>query len=76
MNAVRVGGFVIAAFNAIPVFILLRTFGNLRREFKRHGIGRRESAYTFLSTGGWKGFLLFAGWTLALIAGVLLAVFS
>ena len=76
MNAVRVGGFVIAAFSAIPVFILLRMLGNLRRKFKRHGIGRRESAYTFLSVSGGKGFLLFAAWTLALIAGALLAVFS
>ena len=64
MNAMRVGGIVLAAISAFPVFILLRMFGNVRRELRRHD-GLRV-----------KGFLIVAGWTLALIAGVLLIVFS
>ena len=77
MNAVRVVGFVLAAFSAIPVFILFRVCGNLRRELSKAGIREPELTLQVLSgLGGVKGFLLFAGWTLALIGGVLLAVFS
>jgi len=68
MNASRVGGIAPLLSRVIPVFILFRV-RNLRHEFKHHGIGR-------LSIGGVKGILLIAGWTLTLIGGVLLAVFS
>ena len=32
MNAMRVGGIVLAAITVIPVFILFRVYGNVRRE--------------------------------------------
>ena len=77
MNALRVGGFVLAAFSAIPVFILFRVCGNLRRELSEAGIREPELTLQLLSgLGGVMGFLFVAGWTLALIAGVLLAVFA
>ena len=77
MNAVRVVGFVLAAFSAIPVFILFRVCGNLRRELSKAGIREPELTLQVLSgLGGVRGFLLVSGWTLALIGGVLLAVFS
>jgi hypothetical protein len=38
MNAVRLVGFVLAAFSAIPVFVLFRVCGNLRRELSKVGI--------------------------------------
>ena len=76
MNAMRVGGFILAAFSAIPVFILFRVFGSVRRELSEAGIREPELTLQVLSgLGGVKGFLLVAGWTLALIGGVLLAVF-
>jgi hypothetical protein len=72
----RVGGFVLAAFSAIPVFILFRVCGNVRRELSEAGIREPELTFQVLSgLGGVNGLLLFAG-TLALIGGVLLAVFS
>ena len=77
MNALWVGGFVLAAFSAFPVFILFRVCGNLRRELSEAGIREPELTLQLLSgLGGLKGFLLIAGWTLALIGGMLLAVFS
>jgi len=77
MNALRVGVFVLAAFSAIPVFILFQVCGNLRRELSVAGIREPELTLQVLSgLGGVSGFLLFASWTLALIAGVLLAAFS
>ena len=77
MNAVRVVGFVLAAFSAIPVFILFRVCGNVRRQLSEAGIREPELTLQLLSgVGGVSGFLLVAGWTLALIGGVLLAVFS
>jgi hypothetical protein len=39
-------GSALAAFSAIPVFLLLWMFGNMRRKLRRHGIGRCESEYT------------------------------
>jgi len=77
MNALRVGGFVLAAFSAIPVFILFRVCGNLRRELSEAGIREPELTLQLLSgLGGVRGFLILACWDLALIAGVLLAVFG
>jgi uncharacterized membrane protein YsdA (DUF1294 family) len=77
MNAVRVVGFVLAVFSAIPVFILFRVYGNLRRELSKAGIREPEPTLQVLSgLGGENGLLLFAGCTLAPIGGVLLAVFS
>jgi hypothetical protein len=77
MNAMRVGGLVLAAFSAIPVSILFRVCGNVRRELSEAGIREPElTLQVFSGLGGVKGFLLVAGWTLALIGGVLLAVFS
>ena len=77
MNALRVGGILLAAISAIPVFILFRVCGNIRRELSEAGIREPELSLQVLSgLGGVKGFLLVAGWTLALIGGVLLAVFS
>ena len=77
MNVMRVGGFVVAVFSAIPVFILFRVCGNVRRELSEVGIREPELTLQLLSgLGGVSGFLLIAGWTLALIGGVLLAVFS
>ena len=77
MNALRVGGFVLAAFSAIPVFILSQVCGNLRRELSVAGIREPELTLQLLSgLGGVMGFLFVAGWSLALIAGVLLAVFA
>jgi uncharacterized membrane protein YsdA (DUF1294 family) len=76
MNAVRVVGFVLAVFSAIPVFILFRVYGNLRRELSKAGIREPEPTLQVLSGLGGVNGLLFAGCTLALIGGVLLAVFS
>ena len=77
MNAMRVGGIVLAAITVIPVFILFREYGNVRRELSEAGIREPELTLQVLSgLGGVKGFLFVAGWTLALIGGVLLAVFS
>ena len=77
MNAMRVGGIVLAAITVIPVFILFRVYGNVRRELSEAGIREPELTLQVLSgLGGVKGFLFVAGWTLALIGGVLLAVFS
>jgi hypothetical protein len=77
MNALRVGGSVVAVFCAIPVFILFRVCGNARRELSEAGIREPELTLQVLSgIGGVKGFLLVAGWTLALIGSVLLAVFA
>jgi hypothetical protein len=77
MAALRAGGFVLAAFSAIPVFILFRVCGNARRELSEAGIREPElTLQLFSDLGGVSGFLLVAGWTLALIAGALLAVFS
>jgi hypothetical protein len=59
MNAVRVVGFVLAAFSAIPVFILFRVCGNLRRELSKTGIREPELTLQVLSgLGGVNGFLL------------------
>jgi len=77
MNALRLCGFVLAAFSAIPVFILFRVCGKVRRQLSEAGIREPELTLQVLSgLGGVSGFLLFASWTLALIAGVLLAIFS
>jgi hypothetical protein len=77
MNAMRVGGIVLAAITVIPVFILFRVYGNVRRELSEAGIREPELTLQVLSgLGGVKGFLIVSGWTLALIGGVLLAVFS
>ena len=76
MNAMRVVGFVLAAITVIPVFILFRVYGSVRRELSEAGIREPELTLQVLSgIGGVRGFLLVAGWTLALIGGVLLAVF-
>jgi hypothetical protein len=59
MNAVRVVGFVLAAFSAIPVFILFRVCGNLRRQLSKAGIREPELTLQVLSgLGGVNGFLL------------------
>ena len=59
MNAVRLVGFVLAAFSAIPVFILFRVCGNLRRELSEAGIREPELTLQVLSgLGGVRGFLL------------------
>ena len=77
MNALRIGGFLLAVISAIPVFILFRVCGNIRRELSKTGIREPELTLQVLSgLGGITGLLLTAGWTLALIGGVLLAVFS
>ena len=77
MNALRIGGFVLAAFSAVPVFILFRVSGNVRRELSEAGIREPELTLQVLSgLGGIRGFVFVAGWTLALIAGVSLAVFT
>jgi uncharacterized membrane protein YsdA (DUF1294 family) len=76
MNAMRVGGIVLAAITVIPVFILFRVYGNVRRELSEAGIREPELTLQVLSgLGGVKGFLIVSGWTLALIGGVLLAAF-
>ena len=76
MNAMRVGGIVLAAITVIPVFILFRVYGTVRRELSKAGIREPDLTLQVLSgLGGLKGFLFVAGWTLALIGGVLLAVF-
>ena len=76
MNALRIGGFVLAAFSAVPVFILFRVWGNVRRELSEVGIREPELTLQVLSgMGGVRGFLIVSGWTLALIGGVLLVVF-
>jgi hypothetical protein len=77
MNALRVGGFVVAVSSAIPVFILFRVCGNVRRELSEAGIREPELTLQVLSgMGGVRGFLIVSSSTLALIGGVLLAVFS
>jgi hypothetical protein len=77
MNALRVGGISLAAISVIPVFILFRVCGNVRRELSQAGIREPElTLQVFSGLGGIKGVALVGGWTLALIAGVLLAVFS
>jgi hypothetical protein len=77
MNAMRVGGIVLAAITVIPVFILFRVYGNVRRELSEAGIREPELTLQMLSGlgGGKKGFI-FAGWTLGPIGGELEAVFS
>ena len=77
MNALGIGGFVLAAFSAVPVFILFRVWGNVRRELSEAGIREPELTLQVLSgMGGVRGFLIVSGWTLTLIGGVLLAIFS
>jgi len=77
MDAMRVAGFVLAAFSAIPVFILFRVCGNVRRELSEAGIREPELTLQVVSgMGGVRGLLLVASWALALIAGVLLALVS
>ena len=77
MNAMRVGGFILAAFSAIPVFILFRVFGSVRRELSEAGIREPELTLQVLSgLGGARGLLFFAGWILALIGGMLLGMFA
>jgi hypothetical protein len=77
MDALRVGGLLLAAISVGPFIILIRVCGNVRREVSEAGIREPELTLRTLSGfGGIKGFLLIAGWTLALIAGVLLAVFA
>jgi hypothetical protein len=77
MNALRIGGFVLAAFCVIPVFILFRVCGSVRQELRKAGIREPELSLQMLSgLGGARGFLFVAGWTLALIGSVLLAVFA
>jgi hypothetical protein len=77
MNAMRVGGIVLAAITVIPVFILFRVYGNVRRELSEAGIREPELTLQMLSgMGGVSGFLIVSGWTLTLIGGVLLAIFS
>jgi hypothetical protein len=52
-------------------------FGNVRLESIEAGIRDPQlTLRTISGLGGIKGFLLVFGWTLALIGGVLLAVFS
>ena len=60
MNAVRVVGFVLAVFSAIPVFILFRVYGNLRRELSKAGI--REPELTLQVLSGLGGHLGGVGW--------------
>ena len=51
-------------------------WGNVRRELSEAGIRGPELTLQVLSgMGGVWGFLIVSGWTLTLIAGVLLAVF-
>jgi hypothetical protein len=77
MNAMRIGGSVVAVFCAIPVFILFRVCGSVRQELRKTGIREPELTLQALGgIGGLQGFLFVAGWTLALIGSVLLAVFS
>jgi len=77
MNTMRVGGIVLAAITVIPVFILFRVYGSVRRELSEAGIREPELTLQVLSgMGGVRGFLIVSGWALALIGGVLLAIFS
>jgi hypothetical protein len=77
MDAMRVAGFVLAALSAIPVFILFRVFGSLRRELSEARIREPELTLQVLSGfGGARGLLFFAGWILALIGGMLLGMFA
>jgi hypothetical protein len=77
MNAMQVVGIALAAFSVGPFIFLIGLCRNVRREFRVAGIREPELTLQLLSgLGGIKGFLLVAGWTLALIAGALLAVFA
>jgi hypothetical protein len=49
MSALRVGGFVVAVISAIPVFILFRVCGNVRRELSEAGIREPELSLQMLS---------------------------
>ena len=77
MNAMQVVGIALAAFSVGPFIILIGLCRNVRREFRVAGI--REPEITLRSLSGPRrgnGLPLFSGSILALIAGVLVAVFS
>jgi hypothetical protein len=77
MNAMQVVGIALAAFSVGPFIILIGLSRSVRREFRVAGI--REPEITLRTLGGPSGvtgFLLFSGSSLALIAGVLLALLS
>jgi hypothetical protein len=75
MNAMRVGGFILAAFSAIPIFILFRVFGSLRRELSEAGIREPELTLQALSGLGGTG-LLFCGMDIGADRGMLLGMFA
>ena len=75
MNAMQVAGTALAVFSVGPFVILIGACRNVRREFRVAGI--REPGLTLRTLSGLGGvtvFLVVA--SLALITGVLLAVFS
>ena len=77
MNAMQVVGIALAAFSVGPFIFLIGLCRNVRREFRVAGIREPEITLRTLSgPGGVTGFLLFSGSSLALIAGVLLALLS
>jgi hypothetical protein len=78
VNAIQVvGGILLAAISVGPFVVLIRVCGTVRRELSKAGVREPELTLQTLSGfGGITGFLLIAGWTLALIAGVLLVVFA
>ena len=77
MNAMQVAGIALAAFSVGPFVILAGSCRNVRREFREAGIQEPEiTLRTIRAPGGITGFLTFSISSLALVAGVLLAVFA
>ena len=73
----RVVGIALAIFSVGPFTILIGFRRNVRRGFRVAGIREPEITLRTLSgPGGVTCFLIFFGFSLALIAGVLLIVFS
>jgi hypothetical protein len=75
MNAMQIVGIALVAFSVGPFIILIGACRNVRRELSVAGI--REPALTVRTLsdlGGVTGFLVVS--SLALIAGVMLAVFA
>jgi hypothetical protein len=62
MNALRVGGILLAAIGVIPVLILFRVCGSVGQELREAGIREPELLLQVLSgLGGVRGFLFVAG---------------
>ena len=77
MNAMQVVGIALAAFSVGPFIILIGLCRKVRREFREAGIREPEITLRTLSgLGGATGLLVLSGSSLALIAGVLLALLS